>query len=118
PESLMSMVSLPEIRRRAVAQIPEWPGVTPLLARILAARGVTHTDQLDLTLRRLPPPNTLPGIAEAVALLTDALARQQRILIVGDYDADGATATAVMLRGLTLLGFPTPGFLVPDRFVF
>ena len=114
----MSMVSLPEIRRRAVAQIPEWPGVTPLLARILAARGVTHPDQLDLSLRCLPSPDTLPGMVPAVALLVDALSRGQRILIVGDYDADGATATAVMVRGLTLLGFPAPGFLVPDRFVF
>ena len=111
-------MSLPEIRRRAVAHVPSWPGIPPLLARILAARGVAHAEQLDLSLRNLPPPASLPGIQEAVALLCQARQAGHRILVVGDYDADGATATAVMLRGLAMLGFPMPGFLVPDRFVF
>ena len=111
-------MSLPEIRRRAVAQVPSWPGIPPLLARILAARGVAHVEQLDLSLRNLPPPASLPGIQEAVSLLCQAREAGHRILVVGDYDADGATATAVMLRGLAMLGFPMPGFLVPDRFVF
>lgn len=111
-------MTLPVIRRRAVAQVPDWPGIPPLLARILAARGVEHPDQLDLSLRKLPPPASLPGMQAAVALLCQAREAGHRILVVGDYDADGATATAVMLRGLTMLGFSMPGFLVPDRFVF
>ena len=110
---------LPRIRRRAVDTPPDWPGMSPLLARILAARGVVRPDQLSFALKhQMPPPDALPGMAQAVALLCRAREAGQRILVVGDYDADGATATVVMLRGLAMLGFPAPGFLVPDRFVF
>ncbi|MCH8543709.1 MAG: single-stranded-DNA-specific exonuclease RecJ [Alcanivorax sp.] len=109
---------LPQIRRRTVASVPDWPGIPPLLARILAGRGVSSPEQTDLSLRQLPSPDTLPGIADAVALLLKLRERAGRILIVGDYDADGATATSLMLRGLPMLGFEMPGFLVPDRFVF
>ncbi|MBZ2188473.1 single-stranded-DNA-specific exonuclease RecJ [Alcanivorax sp. JB21] len=109
---------LPQIRRRTVASVPDWPGIPPLLARILAGRGVSAPAQTDLSLKQLPPPDTLPGIADAVDLLLALRERAGRILIVGDYDADGATATSLMLRGLPMLGFEMPGFLVPDRFVF
>ena len=109
---------LPRIRRRQVTSPPDLPGISPLLARILAARGVIGAEEMALGLGQLPPPDQLPGMADAVALLLRLRASQGRILIVGDYDADGATATALMLRGLPMLGFAQPGFLVPDRFVF
>lgn len=109
---------IPSIRRRTAGNLPFQPDLPAVLARVLAGRGVTAADELDLSLKQLPAPQSLPGIAEAVPLLLAQRARGGRVLIVGDYDADGATATALMLRGLPLLGFAQPGFLVPDRFVF
>ncbi|MEE4362034.1 MAG: single-stranded-DNA-specific exonuclease RecJ [Pseudomonadales bacterium] len=90
--------------------------IPPLLARLYAARGIRSASELDLSLGALPDPGGLPGMDEAVALLRRARQAGTRICIVGDYDADGATSTAVLVKGLTLLGFPTPDHLVPDRF--
>ena len=97
----------------------EQAGVHPLLARLLAARGVRAADELDDSLARLLPPDTLHGNAAAAQLLADAITQQQRICIVADYDCDGATACAVALRGLALLGAlpSTLGYVVPDRAV-
>ena len=97
----------------------EQAGVHPLLARLLAARGVRQPDELDDSLGRLLPPETLKGHAEAGRLLADAIERRQPICIVADYDCDGATACAVALRGLKLLGAEpaTLGYVVPDRVV-
>ncbi len=97
----------------------EQAGVHPLLARLLAARGVRGADELDDSLGRLLPPETLKGSAEAGRLLADAIQQQKRICIVADYDCDGATACAVALRGLALLGAApgTVGYVVPDRAV-
>ena len=97
----------------------EQAGVHPLLARLLAARGVRRADELDDSLARLLPPETLKGNADAGRLLADAIEGQQRICIVADYDCDGATACAVALRGLALLGADaaTLGYVVPDRVV-
>jgi single-stranded-DNA-specific exonuclease len=95
----------------------EQAGVHPLLARLLAARGVRGADELDDGLARLLPPDTLKGAAEAARLLADTIAAQGRICVVADYDCDGATACAVALRGLAMLG-AAPGTLhhvVPDR---
>ena len=95
----------------------EQAGVHPLLARLFAARGVTRADELDDTLAQLLPPATLQGTAAAAVLLADAIAAKQNICIVADYDCDGATACAVALRGLALLG-AAPGtlhYVVPDR---
>ncbi|MDT7837142.1 single-stranded-DNA-specific exonuclease RecJ [Aquabacterium sp. OR-4] len=95
----------------------EQAGVHPLLARLFAARGVRGTEALDDGLARLLPPATLKGAAEAAVLLADAIAAQQRLCIVADYDCDGATACAVALRGLAMLG-AAPGqlqYVVPDR---
>ena len=110
-------LSLPTITRRPQVT-PDWPGVPPLLARILAGRGVEDPAQLELGLKRLPHPQGFTGLAGAVALLMEARQQGWRICIVGDYDADGATATTLMVRGLALLGFPRPDFLVPDRFEY
>ncbi|WP_295641666.1 single-stranded-DNA-specific exonuclease RecJ [uncultured Methylibium sp.] len=95
----------------------EQAGVHPLLARLFAARGITAAEQLDDGLARLIPPDQLRGSAEAARLLADAIAAGRRIVVVADYDCDGATACAVALRGLALLGArpDTLGYVVPDR---
>jgi single-stranded-DNA-specific exonuclease len=97
----------------------EQAGVHPLLARLFAARGVTQATELDDTLTQLLPPNSLQGSDAAARLLADALAAKKSLCIVADYDCDGATACAVALRGLALLG-AAPGtlhYVVPDRTV-
>ncbi len=93
----------------------EQAGVHPLLARLFAARGVGSKDELDDGLNRLLPPSSLKGAAQAAVLLADAIEKNQRICIVADYDCDGATACAVALRGLRLLGAQHASYLVPDR---
>ena len=93
----------------------EQAGVHPLLAQLFAARGVTGADELDDALARLLPPAGLHGVQQAAVLLADAIARQQRLCIVADYDCDGATACAVAVRGLRLLGAQHVDYLVPDR---
>jgi single-stranded-DNA-specific exonuclease len=95
----------------------EQAGVHPLLARLFAARGVRGKEDLDDGLARLLPPDTLQGAAAAAALLADALAADRRICIVADYDCDGATACAVAVRGLRMLGARRVDYLVPDRVV-
>ncbi|MGB3071744.1 MAG: single-stranded-DNA-specific exonuclease RecJ [Ottowia sp.] len=95
----------------------EQAGVHPLLARLFAARGIASADDLDASLARLLPPSDLRGAQEAAALLADAIAAQQRLCIVADYDCDGATACAVGMRGLKLLGAANVEYLVPDRVI-
>ena len=95
----------------------EQAGVHPLLARLYAARGVQHPDELDNALAKLLPPESLLGIASAAVLLADAIAQKKRLCIVADYDCDGATACAVAVRGLKLLGAKNVRYLVPDRVV-
>ena len=82
----------------------EQAGVHPLLARLFAARGVRSAAELDDTMAQLLPPSTLRGSAEAARLLADAIDGNKRIVVVADYDCDGATACAVALRGLQMLG--------------
>ncbi|MDO8905173.1 single-stranded-DNA-specific exonuclease RecJ [Hydrogenophaga sp.] len=97
----------------------EQGGVHPLLARLFAARGITSKDELDDALARLLPPSQMLGAQEAARALADAMTTRQRICIVADYDCDGATACAVAVRGLRLLGAPmgfdSVEYLVPDR---
>ena len=93
----------------------EQAGVHPLLARLYAARGVRAKDELDDGLGRLLPPSGLKGIDAAARLLADAMAQNKRLCIVADYDCDGATACAVGVRGLRLLGAHNVDYLVPDR---
>ncbi len=90
-------------------------GVSPILARIYAGRGVTHAGELEDDLKKLLPFNLLKGAEEAAKVLADAIAAQAHILIVADYDCDGATACAVGIRGLRALGAKV-SYLVPDRF--
>jgi single-stranded-DNA-specific exonuclease len=105
-----------DIPPRAVWTL-EQAGVHPLLARLYAARGVSSTDELDASLAKLLPPATLLGVDRAAVLLADAIAQDLRLCIVADYDCDGATACAVALRGLRLLGARHVNYLVPDRVV-
>ena len=93
----------------------EQAGVHPLLARLYAARGVTTAAELDDGLALLLPPAGLQGVQAAAVLLADAMARNLRLCIVADYDCDGATACAVAVRGLRLLGAQHVDYLVPDR---
>ena len=95
----------------------EQAGVHPLLARLYAARGVLGKDELDDGLARLLPPAGMKGTAEAAKLLADAIAQNKKLCIVADYDCDGATACAVAVRGLRLLGAEHVGYLVPDRVI-
>ena len=87
------------------------------LARLYAGRGITDPDELDTGLAGLLPAEMLHGVSEAVRLLDDAIDKGQRILIVGDFDCDGATSTALMVRALTAMGAKVD-FLVPDRFKY
>ena len=97
----------------------EQAGVHPLLARLFAARGVRSADDLDDGLSRLLPPSDLLGAEAAGVLLADAIAAGLRLCVVADYDCDGATACAVALRGLALLGAAPQHlhYVVPDRAV-
>ncbi|MDQ7973152.1 MAG: single-stranded-DNA-specific exonuclease RecJ [Rhodocyclaceae bacterium] len=95
----------------------EQSGVHPLLARLYAARGVVSAADLDDGLARLLPPDTMKGTREAAVLLADAIRDDRRLCVVADYDCDGATACAVAVRGLRLLGARQVGYLVPDRVV-
>jgi len=95
----------------------EQAGLHPLLARLYAARGVQRQDELDDGLARLLPPTGLLGAEAAAVLLADVIAQDQRICIVADYDCDGATACAVGVRGLRMLGARQVDYLVPDRVV-
>ncbi len=95
----------------------EQGGIHPLLARLYAARGVTGMDELDDGLARLLLPSSLMGASEAAVLLAEAIAGDKKLCIVADYDCDGATACAVALRGLRLLGAKHVNYLVPDRVV-
>jgi single-stranded-DNA-specific exonuclease len=95
----------------------EQAGIHPLLARLYAARGVTGTEELDDALAKLLPPSSMLGLPEAAKLLAEAIASNKRLCIVADYDCDGATACAVAVRGLKLLGAQHVGYIVPDRIV-
>jgi single-stranded-DNA-specific exonuclease len=90
-------------------------GVHDLMARLLASRGVTDAAQIDPAWRNMIPPNMLTQAREAAVLLADAIARRDRMLIIADYDCDGATACAVGLRALRSMG-AVVDFLVPNRF--
>jgi single-stranded-DNA-specific exonuclease len=95
----------------------EKEGVHPLMARLLAARGVRSAQEVDDALAHLLPPSSMKGTAEAARLLADVIEAGRRIVVVADYDCDGATACSVALRGLRLLGAApdTLGYVVPDR---
>ncbi|MEQ1913460.1 MAG: single-stranded-DNA-specific exonuclease RecJ [Sideroxydans sp.] len=100
-----------------IAMQLERDGLSPLLARIYAARGITTRTQLDTDIQHLLSFKLLKNAQAMASLLADAIAQQQKLLIVADYDADGATACSVGLRGLRALGAQVD-FIVPNRFEY
>lgn len=92
--------------------------VHPRLQKIYAARGVTREQQLELQLKHLLPWQALKGIDAAVELLLPVVRDQQKLLVVGDFDVDGATSTALAIRALKLMGATQLDYLVPNRFDF
>lgn len=92
-------------------------GLHPVLARLYAARGVCLPEEIETAFTRLVPPIGLKGAGDAATLLADAIAAKRRLLVVADYDCDGATACAVAVRGLRMFG-ATVDYLVPNRFEY
>lgn len=100
-----------------VTQVLQAAGVSPLMSRLFAARGVVDVSQMSANLSSLLPPQSLTHNQAMAKLLADAIATNKKLLVIGDYDADGATATAVAVKGLRVLG-ANVGFLVPNRFEY
>lgn len=108
------------IRRRSPESIDSLNGAAlpSLLARLYAARGVTSVQELNLELGELLPPDTLTNATEAAHLLADAIAAQRRMVVVGDFDADGATSTALFISAMRAFGAAHVDYLVPNRFEY
>ncbi len=107
-----------KIRRREYSNLIEFDAsFHPLLQRIYAARGVLGANELQYSLANLHKPR-FKGLPEAVSILADAVVAQARILVVGDFDADGATSSALAVLALKAFGLPDVDFLVPNRFEY
>ena len=98
--------------------LTQFPSQHPLLSRLYISRGVKSESELELSLSELLPFQDLKGIGAAINLLQQALLLQQRILIIGDFDADGATSSALAMKALAGFGARNVGYLVPNRFQF
>jgi single-stranded-DNA-specific exonuclease len=107
----------PTIRRRPMTPCDFAPDLHPVLQRVYAARGLRSGADLDLSLERLLPVGSLEGV-DAAARLLAAHRAAGRVLVIGDFDADGATSTALVVRSLRALRFAHVDFLVPNRFRF
>ena len=108
------------VQRKAqpkVVQQLEASGISALMARLLSVRGVSDVTQISANLSHLLPPQTLTHNASMAKLLADAIQANKKLLVIGDYDADGATATAVAIKGLRAFGAKVE-FLVPNRFEY
>lgn len=105
-------------RRKDVTVDQSLQQLSKKLQQILATRGISHLQELDYSLTGLLPPTELKNIQVATEALFKAVEQQQSILIIGDFDADGATSTAVMMKALKSMGVKNVNFLVPDRFIF
>jgi single-stranded-DNA-specific exonuclease len=97
---------------------PELASLHPTLQRIFSARGITSLSQLERGLAQLPSPLLLSGMENMVSFLVTAIKQQQKIVVVADYDADGATSCAIAVRGLKMLGAQQVEFVVPNRFKY
>ena len=110
------------LRQRAWSERTAWQleqtGISPLLARLYAARGISQADHISTRMSDLLPPDAMKGMTAAATILADAIMQGQRVCVVADYDADGATACAVAVKGLRLLGLSPEklSYFVPDRF--
>ncbi|WP_421717257.1 single-stranded-DNA-specific exonuclease RecJ [Algiphilus sp.] len=109
--------ALPRIRRRAAVSVPTLPDdLHPVVRRAYATRGVHSAQDCDYGLQRLLPPDGLLGLDTAADVVAKAIADGRRICIAGDYDCDGATSTALLVRGLRALGAAQVDHVIPDRF--
>lgn len=109
------MPYIPKISRRPLPEAVPALHASPLLSRLYAARGLQSPEEADLALAHLLPPDGLRGLDTAVDLLLDAIGNDRRIVVVGDFDCDGATGAALAVRGLSMLGARQVGFKVPHR---
>lgn len=108
-----------QIRRRSpTSEAIAGADLHPVLARVFSARGIERADELQHGLDRLLPPSGFAGLDDAAALLAEAVRLGQRILIVGDFDADGATSTAAAKVMLERMGAEPVHYLVPNRFEY
>ncbi|WP_286267746.1 single-stranded-DNA-specific exonuclease RecJ [Thalassotalea atypica] len=108
-----------EIIRRPLVDDNNLPNTLhPIIKQIYARRGIKNEDELSLNLPKLLPLELLSGLKEGCEILFDAFAQQKKIFVVGDFDADGATSTALMMEALTLLGSTNHHFIVPNRFEY
>lgn len=106
------------IKRRSIEQLTAFDSsVHPLLQRIYSARGIQHEQELQYQLAQLHKPN-FKGLPEAVSILADAVVADAKIIIVGDFDADGATSSALAVLALRAMGLHNVDFLVPNRFEY
>ncbi len=113
----MSALEPSQVERRSVNSQLELPdSLHPLLQRIYRQRNIASADELSLDFKSLLPPQSLKGMDAAVELLWQALQQQQRVLIVADFDADGATSCALVLTALQQMGFHHLDYIVPNRF--
>ena len=108
------------VRRREVpvTALLKCPDLHPLLARIYSSRGVQAPEELSQGLDALLPPESLLNATRAGGMLADAIAAQARILVIGDFDADGATSTALAVTTLRDFGATSVDYLVPNRFEY
>jgi len=106
------------IVRRDVAGASLSKDLHPVIDRIYRARNITHIDDLEVGLKGLTHFNTLKGMSDAARLLADTVEQNKRLIIVGDFDADGATSTSVCMLALKMMGHSNVDFLVPNRFDF
>ena len=110
------------LSKRAWSERTAWQleqgGINPLMARLYAARGISQPGQISTRMEELLPPAALKGMDTAAQILADAITEGRKVCIVADYDADGATACAVAVKGLQLLGIQSGklDYFVPDRF--
>ncbi len=112
------MKPVARMRRRECVDPGQWPdGLPALLRRLYAARGATSIELAQPRLANLLPPDSLGGLDAATALLADAIAHDRHVVVVGDFDCDGATACAVGVRGLRMLGARRVSHAVPNRIV-
>lgn len=110
------MTISPIIRRQSPATVLEGVGRHPVFDRLLCARGVKTAEDMSFTLSNLPAPESLFGMQQATDLLLACLQAQKKILVVGDYDADGATSTALLVSALRMMGAENVDYLLPNRF--
>lgn len=106
------------VRRELTGKLCKDISTATLLERVFAMRGINHHDELQIDLKNLHPISMLKDIETATKILIDAIRRQEKILIVGDFDADGATSTALAVRALRAMGHQQVDYLVPNRFEY